>query len=110
MNADGRVDGVIIRMWKGKVKIGMATDYRRHLQATVFPQLRKLPGFLGAQLLDRDQNGGSEVVVMTRWDSMDAVRKFAEDQPDRAVVEPRAREVLASFDDTVAHYEVVLEA
>ena len=55
MNADGRVDGVIIRMWKGKVKIGMATDYRRHLQATVFPQLRKLPGFLGAQLLDRDQ-------------------------------------------------------
>ena len=88
----------------------MAADYRRHLEATVFPQLRKLPGFLGAQLLDREQNGGREVIVMTRWDSMDAVRKFAGGQPDRAVVEPRAREVLASFDETVAHYEVVLEA
>jgi heme-degrading monooxygenase HmoA len=97
-------------MWKGEAKTGMAEDYRRHLEHTVFPQLRKLRGFRGAQLLNRERGGGTEVVVMTKWDSMVAVRQFAGDMAERAVVEPRAREVLSSFDEAVAHYKVVLEA
>ena len=88
----------------------MAGAYRRHLEDTVFPELRTVPGFLGAQLLNRQRKGATEVVVLTRWDSMDAVRRFAGTEPERAVVEPRAREVLSSFDDTVSHFELVLEA
>ena len=101
---------MIVRLWKGKTKLGMAGDYRRHLEHTVFPELRKLPGFIGAELFNREGNEGTEVVVMSKWDSMDAVRQFAGEAPDHAVVEPRAREVLSSFDESVAHYEIVLEA
>jgi heme-degrading monooxygenase HmoA len=103
------VAAVIIRVWKGEAKPGMASDYRRHLESTVFPQLRKLAGFRAAQLLFRDWRGKTEVIVITKWDSMDAIRQFAGSRPDLAVVEPRAREVLASFDETVAHYEIALE-
>ena len=48
-----------------------------------------------------------EFLVLTLWDSMDAVRAFAGDQPERAVVEPEARAALVRFESTVAHYEVL---
>jgi hypothetical protein len=38
---------------------------------------------------------------------MEAIRAFAGDEPERAVVEPGARAVLAFFDSTVRHYEVL---
>jgi hypothetical protein len=44
---------------------------------------------------------------MTEWASMNAVRAFAGDKPDQAVVEPAARAVLTTFDDHVEHFEVV---
>jgi len=52
-------------------------------------------------------NGAVEFVVLTLWDSMDAVRKFAGANPEKAVVAPDAQAVLSSFDEFVSHYEVV---
>ena len=43
---------------------------------------------------------------MTLWDSMDAIRRFAGEDAEHAVVEPEARAVLAEYDDFVRHYEV----
>jgi hypothetical protein len=45
--------------------------------------------------------------VITLWESMDAIRRFAGEDADRAVVEPEARAVLSEFDDGVRHYEVM---
>jgi heme-degrading monooxygenase HmoA len=49
-------------------------------------------------------------MVISRWQSMDAIKAFAGAKADRAVVEPRAQAVLAEFDDFVSHYEVMLDA
>jgi len=38
---------------------------------------------------------------------MDAVRKFAGLNPEKAVVEPEARAVLTEFDESVSHFEIV---
>jgi heme-degrading monooxygenase HmoA len=46
-------------------------------------------------------------VVLTLWDSMDAVRRFAGPDPDKAVVEPAAQAVLTEFDQSVTHFEIV---
>ena len=60
-----------------------------------------------AELLDFDSDdGGVEILVMTFWDSMDSVRRFAGADCDSAVVEPEARAALAQYDDFVRHYEV----
>jgi hypothetical protein len=48
-----------------------------------------------------------EFLVLTLWESMEAIRAFAGDQPELAVVEPEARAALVRFDSTVAHYEVL---
>jgi len=78
----------------------------------VFPALAAIDGHKGAYLLRRAVGGATqdeeiEFVVLTLWDSMEAVRRFAGDTPDKAVVEPEARAVLSSFDDLVTHFEVV---
>jgi hypothetical protein len=50
-----------------------------------------------------------EIAVETRWASMAAVRGFAGESVERAVVEPEARAFLRSFDEVVTHAEVVVD-
>jgi hypothetical protein len=46
---------------------------------------------------------------MTRFESLDAVKNFAGDDYERAVVEPEARRLLSRFDERSAHYELVVD-
>src|SRR5271165_2403046 len=75
-------DDMIVRIWRGREKKGHAGAYRRHLEGAVLPQLAALPGFMGASLLRRDDGGETEVLVMTRWASMEAVKAFSGPQPE----------------------------
>ena len=88
----GTVGPMIVRTWRGREKKDQPGAYRRHLEGAVFPQLRALPGFVGASLLQKrgEEGEGAEVVVMTRWASMQAIEAFAGAEPERAVVEPGA--------------------
>lgn len=99
--------GMILRMWKGQATPEKAEKYVQHASNNVFPELRAIAGHRGAYLLRRAVNGAVEFVVLTLWDSMDAVRKFAGAKPEKAVVAPQAQALLSSFDDLVSHYEVV---
>jgi len=99
--------GAILRMWKGQATPEKAEKYVQHARKNVFPELRRIEGHRGAYLLRRAMNGAVEFVVLTLWDSMDAVRKFAGAKPQRAVVAPDAQALLSRFDDFVSHYEVV---
>jgi heme-degrading monooxygenase HmoA len=98
---------MIARLWRG-VAQGRpnAAAYLRHLEAHVLPALAALEGHRGARVLRREEGGRVEFLVMTLWDSMEAIRRFAGADAERAVVEPEARAVLAQFDDFVRHYEV----
>ena len=96
---------MIARLWRARAAPS-ADAYLRHFRQQVQPALERLPGHRGAQLLVRD----NEILVLTFWESMAAVRAFAGDDPGRAVVEPQARAVLAAFDDFVVHYEVAHES
>jgi hypothetical protein len=46
---------------------------------------------------------------MTRFESLDALKNFAGDDYERAVVEPEARRLLSHFDERSAHYELVVD-
>ena len=107
---------MIVRLWRGRAAATQATAYPAHFHATVLPELRGIAGFLGASLLrtsnaeGSDGGEGIEFLVMTRWESMDAIRVFAGDDAEHAVVEPGAVAALVDFDVRVRHYEVVEEA
>lgn len=103
-----RVSSGIVRLWKGRATAAKAGDYVRHASETVFPQIQSIPGHRGAFLLRRSVADGVEFLVLTLWASMDAVRKFAGPDAEKAVVEPAARAALSDFEETVTHYEVVV--
>ena len=98
---------MIARVWRGRSTIAQADGYERHAKEMVFPSLRGIPGHRGAYLLRRETDGGIEFLVLTLWDSIEAVRGFAGEDVESAVVEPQARAVLEDFDRFVRHFDVV---
>jgi len=99
---------MIARRWRGWADGSAQADaYVAHFEGTVRPQLERTEGFLDATLERvQDDRGRTEVVVVTRWTGMDAVRAFAGEEVDLAVVEPHARAVLSEFDTRVRHIEL----
>lgn len=83
--------GAILRTWKGRTTPEKAGEYVQHAKGKVFPELRAIEGHLGAWLCRRAVNGVVEFLVLSMWDSMDAIRRFAGADPEKAVVEPRAQ-------------------
>jgi heme-degrading monooxygenase HmoA len=100
---------MIVRTWRGRAPLSKPDDYVRHFGTNVVAELRSVDGFLGATLLRQVRPDDIEFLVITRWQSMDAVRGFAGDAVGRAVVEPGAIAALADYDEFVEHYEVVDE-
>jgi heme-degrading monooxygenase HmoA len=63
-------------------------------------------GYQGVQLFRRVDGAEVEFVVMTWFESLETVKKFAGEDYERAYVPPKAREILSRFDDRSQHYEV----
>jgi heme-degrading monooxygenase HmoA len=57
----------------------------------------------------RNLGDGVEITVTTFWESMDAIAKFAGNEPEIAVVSPVVQTIMRAFDSTVTHYEIVLD-
>jgi len=98
---------VIGRIWHGWTTPENADAYEALLRSEVLPAIDRVPGFLGAHLLRRDAGGEVEFVTLTLFESLDAVRAFAGEDYETAVVPPEARRLLTHFDARSAHYEVV---
>ena len=98
---------MVVRTWRGYGAVADAQAYPRHLLQSVKPKLEQLAGFRGLYLLRCRDFEEIEFLVLTLWDSTEAVHAFAGEQPEQAVVEPEARAALVRFDKTVRHYEVL---
>ncbi|MDX2203431.1 MAG: antibiotic biosynthesis monooxygenase [Hyphomicrobiaceae bacterium] len=101
---------MVIREWRAVAEPGSVQGYRQHFHSKVLPQLRQIAGFAGAHLAQRRRDDAIELLVLTRWQSLDAIRAFAGDDPEVAIVEPEAAAVLIAFDGHVRHYDVIEEA
>lgn len=94
---------MIARSWSGCARVGAAESYLEHLESSVLPEIATIEGHRGAYVLRRDDR----FVVITLWDSMACVEKFAGENLERAVVPVAARRHLAEFDESVVHYDIV---
>ena len=97
---------MIARSWTAEATPARAEEYIVHFRQKVLPVLASIEGHRGAYVLKRSLGDGVEIVIITLWESMEAVRKFAGEDPDVAVVTSEARAVLSRFDQQVVHYEV----
>lgn len=102
---------MIIRIWHGWTTPDNADTYEALLKEEIFVGIenRRIAGFHGIQLLRRDVDTEVEFITIMRFDSLAAVREFAGDDYEVAVVPPKARAVLAHFDDRSQHYDLRAE-
>jgi heme-degrading monooxygenase HmoA len=101
---------MIGRIWHGWTSRENASAYEEILKSEILPGIagRRIRGLHGAHLLKRDVSEGVEFVTILWFESLDAVREFAGEDYESAVVPEKARRLLTRFDARSAHYEAVL--
>ncbi len=96
---------MIARIWRGAVRSRDADEYAAYVRDTGVDQYKSTPGNRGAWILRRPAGDMTEIVAFSLWESMDAVRAFAGDDPSRAVYYPEDDRFLVERSDVVEHYE-----
>lgn len=99
---------MIARTWHGVVPEEKGDAYLDYLNRTGVPDYRATPGNRGVHVLRRTEDGRTHFLLLTFWDSWDAIRAFAGDDVERARYYPEDREYLLELEPTVTHYEVAL--
>ena len=103
---------MIVRLWRGWTTAAKADEYEALLLDEILPgiQNRLSLGFRGIHLLRRDSKAEVEFVMIIVFDSLDAVRAFAGDEFERALVPEKARALLAHYDACAEHYDTITKA
>ncbi len=99
---------MIARTWHGRVPAAKADAYRAFLDRSGLSEYRATPGFRGIVVLRRTEADVTHFVLTTFWDSWDAIRRFAGDDPARAKYYPEDDDFLLEKEPTVIHHEVLL--
>jgi heme-degrading monooxygenase HmoA len=99
---------MIARLWSARTDLNGADAYAALFPTHVLAHLDTVDGFHGAYLLRRDSDTSTELITITLFDSLDAIRGFAGPDPERANVSGPAREALTDIDERVRHFTVVL--
>jgi heme-degrading monooxygenase HmoA len=99
---------MISRIWHGYTTQANADAYENLLKSEIFTGIsnRRIKGYRGIQLLRRNFADGAEFITVMWFDSIEAVRDFAGEDYEKAVVPPKARALLSRFDERSQHYEV----
>lgn len=98
---------MISRHWKGISKIESSKGYIEHLRNDTFKIISGINGFVSAQILQKEVDTGIEFLIVTNWSDTEAIKKFAGENFDIAVVPEIVQEMMVSYDKTVSHYEIV---
>ena len=99
---------MIARLWHGWTTLANADIYENLLKTEIFPGIaaKEVDGYRSIRLLRRTSGEEIEFITMMLFDSWEAVKQFAGEDYERAYVPPKAREVLARFDERSQHYEI----
>ena len=99
----------VARTWRGATRLDDAETYVEYLKGTGFRFYRETPGNLAVLALRRRQGDQAEFLLITLWESEDAIRRFAGDPIGRAVFYPEDDRFLVDRDTHVDHFEVVFQ-
>jgi heme-degrading monooxygenase HmoA len=98
---------MIARIWRGTVRESDQDTYYAYLQKTGLREYAETPGNRGVHTLRRVADGKCEFLLLTLWDSWDAIKAFAGADYEKAVYYPEDKQFLLELDPHVTHYEVL---
>jgi heme-degrading monooxygenase HmoA len=99
---------VVLRKWTGRIRTSAQEEYGSYVARTGAADYSSTPGNLGFQILMRPLGDGtSEVTTLSWWESMEAIRGFAGDQPELARYYPEDDRFLLERPRLVEHHQVI---
>jgi heme-degrading monooxygenase HmoA len=99
---------MIGRIWHGWTTPDNADAYEALLKSVIFPSIlgKDVAGFQRIELFRRPLAAEVEFVTVMWFDSLAAIKDFAGERYEEAVVPPAARDLLVRFDERSQHYEI----
>jgi len=98
----------IARMWHGQTSAARAKEYTAYLQEAGIKKIQSIPGNLGVQMFRKLNQDTADFVVISYWDSVESIKKFAGEEYENVRQLPRDPEFLIRPEAKVQHYEVVV--
>jgi heme-degrading monooxygenase HmoA len=100
-------DRLIARSWHGRVPAHKADAYERYLSETGLADSRATPGHRGSLTLRHDAGDETHFLLITLWESRDAIARFAGCPLERARYYPEDHRFLIELEPCVTHHDVV---
>jgi drug/metabolite transporter (DMT)-like permease/heme-degrading monooxygenase HmoA len=98
---------MIARTWQGVVPTEKADAYYAYLLETGVSAIKRTEGNRGVYVLRRDEDDSTRFMFISMWESLEAIKQFAGENPEAAVYFPKDREYLQDMVPCVEHYEVL---
>ena len=98
---------MIARVWQGATAAEKASQYYDYLEKTGLKEYRATEGNRGVWVLHRIEAGQAEFVLISLWDSLEAIRRFAGEDIHQAVFYPEDKDYLIELTPEVRHYEIL---
>jgi quinol monooxygenase YgiN len=99
---------MIVRTWTGRVPVANAEDFHAHLLATGVADYRKNSGCCDVRLWRRDDADVAVFSLVSLWIDMDAIRAYAGEALEIAVLYPEDEAFELDPDRTVQHHQLLL--
>ncbi len=97
---------MIARIWHGATDLAHADEYLNRMRSLVIPDYKAIPGNAGAYALRRLEGDRAHFVMLTFWESREAIIKFAGENIEKAKYYDFDKEFLVELEPNVQHYEV----
>jgi heme-degrading monooxygenase HmoA len=99
---------MIARSWHGRVPAAKADEYYGYLQKTGLADYTSTPGNRGLFVFRRTEGDVTHFLITTLWDSIDAIKRFAGEDYERARYYPEDDAYLLEREPGVAHHDVLM--
>lgn len=98
---------MIARTWHGRVPAEKADTYYAYLLRTGLSDYASTPGNRGVHVLRRTEGGVTHFLLLTFWESLDAIKAFAGQDYERARYYGEDDDYLLEREPLVMHYDVL---
>jgi heme-degrading monooxygenase HmoA len=96
---------MITRIWHGRTKAAKSVEYLNLMRTVAISDYRSIPGNKGAYALRRIEDDTAHFLMVTFWESEDAIRAFAGDDIRAAKYYDFDKSLLLELEPTSSHYE-----
>ncbi len=100
---------MVVRMWHGRVDSSKSDEYAEFMKQRAAPDYSSVDGLQKLLFLRKDEEYVTHFLLVTYWDSIESVKRFAGEEPEKAKYYPEDDQFLLEKEELSALYEVFYE-